>query len=92
MKTTLRFQPDHGLVGCLYTEAIDLRELGPLKITRATDIRFNDASQRWDVHEASTDSVLFSHPSRSECLAWEQENLQPGNAHPTTPNLLPASI
>ena len=92
MKNILRFHTDHGLVGCLYTEAIDLRELGSLKITRATDIRFNDASQQWDVHEAGSDQVLFSHSSRHECLTWEHENLQPGNAHPTTPNLSPASI
>ncbi len=76
MITTLRFHPNHGLVGCLYTEAIDLRKLGTLQITRATDIRFNDASQQWDVHDAKTDAVLFSNLSRSECLAWENKNLQ----------------
>ena len=76
MKTTLRFDPG-GTVGCLYTEAINLRALGKLEITRATDIRFNDTTQQWDVHEYSTGNVLFSHPSRSECLTWEHQNLQP---------------
>ena len=76
MKSTLRFNPD-GQVDCLYTEAIDLRELGKLEISRATDIRFNDATQQWDVHTADTDQVLFSHASRSECLNWENQNLQP---------------
>lgn len=76
MKTTLRFDPA-GQIGCLYTEAIDLRALGKLEITRATDIRFNDASQQWDVHEYSTGNVLFSHASRTECLHWENQNLQP---------------
>jgi hypothetical protein len=76
MKTTLRFDPG-GTVGCLYTEAIDLRELGKLEISRATDIRFNTATQQWDVHAAETGNVLFSHPSRSECLDWENQNLQP---------------
>jgi hypothetical protein len=76
MKTTLRFDSG-GQVECLYTEAIDLRELGKLTITRATDIRFEESSQQWKVHEAETDTVLFSNPSRSECLVWEIQNLQP---------------
>lgn len=76
MKTTLRFDPS-GQVVCLYTEAIDLRALGKLEITRATDIRFNQASQQWEVHEAETDAVIFSHTSRTECLSWEIQNLQP---------------
>ena len=76
MKTNLRFD-SRGQIDCLYTEAIDLRSLGKLEITRATDIRFNQASQQWEVHEAETDVVIFSHTSRSECLAWENQNLQP---------------
>jgi hypothetical protein len=76
MKTTLRFDPC-GKVDCLYTEAIDLRTLGKLEVTRATDIRFNEASQQWEVHEAETDAVIFSHASRTECLTWENANLQP---------------
>lgn len=77
MKSTLRFLADEGIVECLYTEAIDLQQLGPLQITRATDIRFNDLTQKWQVHEAGTDRVLFSDASRSESLAWELHNLQP---------------
>jgi hypothetical protein len=76
MKATLRFDPG-GQIDCLYTEAIDLRELGNLQVSRATDIRFNPAAQQWDVHEYSSGKVLFSHPSRSACLNWENQNLQP---------------
>ena len=78
MKTTLRINPG-GTIDCLYTEAIDLRELGKLEISRATDIRFNSQTQQWDVHAAgeNSDQVLFSNPSRSECLRWENVNLQP---------------
>ncbi len=76
MKSTLRFD-SNGRVDCLYTEAIDLQTLGKLEITRATDIRFDGATQQWQVHEADTDTVLFTHASRSECLIWEHENLQP---------------
>ena len=76
MKTTLRIKPG-GQIDCLYTEAIDLRLLGKLEIARATDIQFNDSTQQWDVHEYSTGQVLFSHASRTECLIWEHQNLQP---------------
>ena len=76
MNSTLRFDPG-GHIGCLYTEAIDLRALGRLHVVRATDIRFNPSTQQWDVRHAATGQVLFSHASRNECLRWEQTNLQP---------------
>ena len=94
MKTTLRFQPAGGVVSCLYTEAIDLRSLGRLEVFRATDIRFCDRSQRWNVRCASTGKLLHSDPSREACLVWERENLAPPNPQVqrpanTLPNLKP---
>ena len=77
MNSILRFDPG-GHIGCLYTEAIDLRALGRLQVVRATDIRFNPATQQWDVHDAATGRRLHSDPSREACLAWERVNLQPG--------------
>lgn len=65
------------MVGCLYTEAIDLRKLGKLAVTRATDIRFDETSQQWEVRKAKTDAVLFTNTSRNDCLVWENQNLQP---------------
>ena len=78
MSPTLRFDAA-GNVGCLYTEAIDLRVLGRLQVVRATDIRFNGLTQEWETHDADGDEVLFSNTSRAECLRWEHDNLQPGN-------------
>ena len=94
MKITLRFQPAGGVVSCLYTEAIDLRSLGRLEVFRATDIRFCDRSQRWNVRCASTGKLLHSDPSREACLVWEQETLAPPNPQVqrpanTLPNLSP---
>ena len=96
MKTTLRFQPAGGLVCCLYTEAIDLRSLGRLEVFRATDIRFCERSQRWNVRCASSGKLLHSDPSREACLTWERENLAPPNPNVqrpanTLPNLNPIS-
>jgi hypothetical protein len=76
MKTTLRFTPG-GRIDCLYTEAVDLRALGRLQVIRATDIRFSDTTQEWEVHDADTGTVLFTHSSRKQCLHWEHQNLQP---------------
>jgi len=76
MSQTLRFNPG-GHIDCLYTEVIDLHALGRLEVVRATDIRFDQDKQEWDVHDAETGAVIFSHSSREECLQWERETLQP---------------
>lgn len=76
MNSILRFNPN-GSIDCLYTEAIDLRALGRLQVFRATDIRFNEKSQQWDVRCAATGKLLHSDPSREACLTWERENLGP---------------
>lgn len=75
-RSTLCLAPD-GEITCLYTELIDLRALGPLVVRRATDIRFNPASQHWEVADARTSAILHTHPSRQQCLTWETENLGP---------------
>jgi hypothetical protein len=77
MSTTLRFDQKGG-VACLYTEKIDLRELGRLQVVRATEISFDPEQQRWEVRCATSGKLLFADPSRATCLAWEQANLQPG--------------
>ena len=64
---------DHqGTVTGLYTELIELSQLGRLEITRATTIEFNPATQAWDVTDAGG-AILFSDASRSRCLAWEHQ-------------------
>ncbi|MES2658854.1 MAG: hypothetical protein V4689_09560 [Verrucomicrobiota bacterium] len=89
MKSTLRFSPG-GLIDCLYTEAIDLHQLGRLHVVRATDIRFNDQTQEWETRHADTGEVLFSNLSRAACLQWEHENLQPqSRTHNLTNQLHP---
>jgi hypothetical protein len=65
----------HGQVRGLYTEAIDLHILGPLRIRRATNIEFSNASQQWEVRSLQEQRLLFTHPSRANCLDWEQRNL-----------------
>ena len=76
MSHVLRFDTT-GLVGCLYTEVIDLRSLGRLQVRRATDIGFNGLTQEWETKDLSTGEALFSDPSRETCIRWEHDNLQP---------------
>ena len=76
---TLRFSPGGQITG-FYTEVIDLHALGRLSVVRATDIRFNDTTQQWEVRRAGAEVILFSHPSRHECVRWELENLEPEGA------------
>ena len=72
---TISFNPD-GTSLCLWTEAVPLHELGRLEITRATNIEFNNADQKWEVIDWKG-RVRFFAKSRAACLEWEQRNLQP---------------
>jgi len=82
MSTTLRFDRRGG-IECLYTEAVDLRTLGRLRVVRATEIAFDPDEQRWEVRCAASRKLLQSDPSRAACLAWEHANLQPGTLLPS---------
>jgi len=74
MISVLRFDPT-GRVACLYTEAVELRSLGRLEVTRAADLRFNEETQEWQVHAIGDDAVLHADPSRDACLIWERGHL-----------------
>ena len=75
MNSILTFHPD-GNITTLWTEAIPLQELGGLTVNRASTIEFNPESQQWEVRFSNSMAVVFSHPSRATCLAWEVEQLQ----------------
>ena len=68
--STLSFHPN-GTVTGLWTELIDLHQLGEVQIERASNIEFNNATHRWDVEIKG--EVVFSDPSRDCCLEWEHD-------------------
>ena len=83
----LHFQPD-GTGAGLYTEAIDLQQIGRLEMSRASNIEFNPESQQWEVFDF-TGHRLFSDTSREVCLRWErrhfnQPDQQTQTQHPST--------
>jgi hypothetical protein len=73
MNITIQFKPN-GTAQRLWTEALPLHELGRLEITRASNIEFNNTTQRWEVKDPRG-RVRFFARSRTACLEWEQQNL-----------------
>jgi hypothetical protein len=62
-----------GDVKCIYDEALDLRELGKLQITRASHVE-PDAEGYWWADMGPVDGpVLGPYRSRSEALGAERE-------------------
>jgi hypothetical protein len=66
MNITIQFTP-YGTAHCLWTDAISLHELGHLEITRASNIEFNHADQKWEVIDRKG-RVRFIARSRAACL------------------------
>jgi hypothetical protein len=75
MSATITFSSD-GNGHCLYTESMDLKNIGTLEIQRATNIEFNDKNQCWEVRDAKDNGILYQDASREICIAWEHDNLQ----------------
>ena len=64
----------NGTGSCLYSELIDLKSIGSLQVTRATQIEFNNETQHWEVKD-NRGVILYFSRSRTACLAWEHQNL-----------------
>lgn len=89
----LRITPDGCICG-LWTDDVQFRDLGTLKVRRASHVEFDDRRQCWCVREVRpgtrlrrwlqwlfgrpTGRVLHRAASRSGALAWEHEHFQPG--------------
>jgi hypothetical protein len=75
MSITISFAPE-GTAECLWTEALPLPAVGQLEITRTSNVKFNNSTQHWEAKDRRG-TVRFIAESRSACLEWEQQNLQP---------------
>lgn len=68
---TFRISSD-GTVLCLWTDRINLRRFGTLKVRRASTIEFDHRRQQWAV--VVRRRVLFRNPDREVCVKWERRN------------------
>ena len=66
---SLVFKPDGTCAG-LYTEMIDLTQLGRLQVKRVSNIVFDNEKQAWRVKD-ERGFPLFTAPTRRQCLEWE---------------------
>jgi hypothetical protein len=64
----------NGTARALWTDAVDLRELGPCTVERASTVDFNFLTQEWEVRIQSDHAPLFAHSDRSTCLQWEHDH------------------
>jgi len=56
---------------------IDAALAGPRQIRRASEVEFNNGTQKWEVRLPNTDpntDPLFTDASRTACLMWEDQN------------------
>jgi hypothetical protein len=64
-----------GIARCIYVETLDLREIGTLKITRASHVEPDREGYWWADMGPSGGPVLGPYGSRSEALGAERECL-----------------
>lgn len=66
--------PD-GRTKCLWTDEIDLHQIGKLSVERASSVEFNPTPQEWEI--ITPDGIVRgSHPSRAVAIEMEIEYLQ----------------
>lgn len=81
MNTVLEID-ETGNVSCLYTDEINLYDIGMVQnVTRASHIEFDEQTQEWIVIHAKSCEILFRHKNRESAIEWEIENLKPGGKY-----------
>ena len=72
---------ENGDVATLYTDEIDLYELGLLgQVRRASQVEFDEASQEWMVRTPDGE-IVHRDRNRDQAIAWEIRNFGPGGRH-----------
>jgi hypothetical protein len=75
---SLEVTKDGGLQ-MLHSDAVDLSEFGAVEVTRASNVEFDNAKQRWYVQSFATMKILKDDFfTREEALAWEKDWYSPG--------------
>ncbi len=61
----------------LHDDAVDLRELGDVEVTRASHVEFDNKLKVWTVVSAKTGLLLNTFETRADALAWEKDYYSP---------------
>ncbi len=62
----------NGSAKCLWTDAIDLRAIGKLKVSRASTIEYNNRVRLWQVKVKGR--IVYDSHTRAGCLDWEADH------------------
>lgn len=66
-------------VRMLHDDSLDLSQLGRVRVTRASNVEFNNATGFWYVQSAKTGKMLKEDfQTRADALAWEKDYYSPG--------------
>ena len=68
---------DMGAVRMLHDDAVDLSDLGTIRVERASHVEFDNATGFWTVRSAKTGELLQARTTRAAALAWEKEYYSP---------------
>jgi hypothetical protein len=70
-----------GCIRMLWDDAIDLKQFGPVEVSRASHVEFDNETGLWYVQSAKTLKVLKDDfTTRVKALAWEKVHYSPGGA------------
>ena len=68
-----------GRLSMLWDDSVDLSALGPVEVTRASHVEFNNVVGHWYVQSAKTGYILRDDfKTRQDALAWEKVYYSPG--------------
>lgn len=71
-----------GVMHTLYTEEVDLYELGAVgNVHRASHVAFDERAQEWTVRDARTGETVHRNRSRVAAIDWEIQHFSPGGKH-----------
>lgn len=69
----IQIDMNKGVMKTLWTDELPLEEFGVLRVTRASNVEFDDSAQAWFVATPDGVKIAEGFIRRSDALAWEHE-------------------
>lgn len=74
-KIVIAFDPT-GEARAVQDDILASLDLGRMAMERASTVEWNETGQEWEVRFTDSQEVVYRHPSREQCIAWEVKQLQ----------------